>query len=508
MSTYSPEDLKKREDIFKEYADKRKQKRESDPTPLVDTTEQDLEKNQIAQEMAGKLFDRADTIDEADYKKISTLSDLRGLIGRLDQETLEKINTDLASEGKNPEEIIKLLKEMVSGVDKSTKLQNRAALSDSLRQTIIELIGTKDTTEREEKMRRSGMIYFDVRGLKMVNDSRGDHADGDAFIALVASVTKLVSEQIFTKVLGEQTIGGIFRDGGDEFAITFQDSNHDLEQTMTEEKIREIFPETVPITRETDGQTDDLELRDLAVNIFNSLKSKGEANVTLIKILSEVLSQVLLSQKFVSELYPREVIENHLKKGNPEYTNSALADFDLPLITAQGAQSNYEVFQKTKASFYKKILPQEKIDQLDAAGVVNIFMSAMRLSADQKSYDAKNYQNRTWMESKDPFQQLLIDLVSRNEITVAYAESLREAKNIIVDIHEEKGMLTEELAKTYQLAKERESECDKLKQELENTYRLLEQKMTELEQVQARIARIDEEKHNQLNPDLTDGGGI
>lgn len=509
MVANSPETSAHPELIFKSYLEKRKRKEtDAQPDEAV-TVEVAAENDAKAQEMVDALLDRAEQIPASEYQKILTLSDLRELIDNLTPESLAAANTSLAGKGKEASSVLGLLKVMINGRDNTTGLQNKFALNDSLRQTIIEIINTKDETARLDAMRRSGMIYFDVRGLKMVNDARNNHSDGDAFIARVASETKIVAEQIFGKILGPQAVAGIFRDGGDEFAITFHHAGHDLETIMTNEKIAEIFPETIAVTRADTGTTEELDVRNIAQQIAGLSGAEGETStVKLIEVLSKILEVKMFDQKFVSESFPREVIEAHLKKGQPDYHNAALADFDMPILTAQGAQTNYEIFKNTKHSYHKKILSDEKINRLSAPEVVNAFMSAMRLAGDQKSYEAKNYQNRTWMESPDPFQQLLIDLVSRNEITVAYAESLRLAKNIILDIHNEKEALQAELQKLYRTAEEREHECAMVKQKLEMLYADLEKNLTELTAARHQIQAINQEKDRQLNPDLMDGGGI
>lgn len=433
MIRNSPEGASQSENIFKKYMETQKSKGglvsavEAAPE---NTTENDAK----AQTMVEKLFDRADQIPASEYQKILTLADLKEVVDVLVPENL----TPIFKKGvdKDPVELLRQLKSMVSGLDYTTGLSNKFALNDSLRHTIIEIINTKDNAARIEKMRHSGLVYFDVRGLKMVNDARNNHSDGDAYIARVASETKVVAEQIFTQILGPQAMAGIFRDGGDEFAVTFHNSQHDLEATVTDENIAEIFPETITVRRPGSTTSETVPVRTMAAEIAGLSNTEETKEVKLITVLSAILEKKLFDQKFVSESFPREVIEAHLKKGQPGYKNEALAEFELPIVTAQGAETYFEVFKQTKNSYHKKIPSDAEITNLGAAQVVNMLMSATRLAADQKSYEAKNQQNRMWMESSDPFQQLLIDLVSRNEITLAYAESLRMAKEIILEIHE------------------------------------------------------------------------
>lgn len=431
----SPESGSQQESIFREYLEKLKAKRGADEVLEVapeNTTEDDAK----AQVMVEKLFDRADQIPTAEYRKILTLADLKEVVDTFTPESLAPILAHKVD--KDPAELLQQLKKMVSGIDHTTGLSNKFALNDSLRQTIIEIINTKDAAERTEKMRRNGLIYFDVRGLKMVNDARNNHEDGDAYIARVASETKVVAEQIFAQILGPQAMAGIFRDGGDEFAVTFHNAQYDLEAPVTRENLAEIFPETIAVKRPGADITETVYVRKLVAEIAGLSGGEEETGeVKLVTVLSKILEKKMFDQKFVSESFPREVIEAHLKKGQPDYKNEALAEFQLPIVTAQGAETYFEVFKQTKNSYHKKIPTDAEIAKLGAAQIVNMLMSATRLSADQKSYDAKNQQNRTWMKSPDPFEQLLIDLVSRNEITLAYAESLRLAKEIILDIHEQ-----------------------------------------------------------------------
>lgn len=466
------------------------------------------ERDAEAQEMVEKIFVKADQIDEVEYQKILTLEDLKRLINNSTPKSLEAAGLHLIEQGKSLEEVLGLLKNMVSGVDHITGLQNKAALSDTLRQTTIDIISTKDEHQRTEKMRRSGMIYFDVRGLKMVNDARQRHADGDAFITMVADETKVVAEQIFAKIVGDQAVAGIFRDGGDEFAIAFQDSKHDLEAPVTLEIIDEIIPETITVTRK-DGSTQDMDIRNIAKTIFESpTLNPGSGEMKLINLLSKMLEAVLYEQKFVSDMFPREVIEAHLKKGSPNYHNEALAEFDMPILIAQGAQSNYEVFKKTKEDYYKDKLTTEQINNLKAPGLVNILMSAMRYSADKKSYETKNTQNRTWMRSSDPLDRLLIDLVSRNEITVSYAESLRLTTDVILDLHFENKDLKKERLELYEAGQAREIECNKIKDKLDKALQTIEAQAIELAEARKVMDAVKVEKDRQLNPDLTNGGGI
>lgn len=487
---------KEKEKVFKKYIKlKRSDEEKANQGEEEEDPEVTKEKDRQAQIMLEKIFTKADSVSEDEYRKILTLADLRLLINSLTPENLLTANQALTTEGKDPSEVLKLLRKTINGRDETTGLQNRFALSDNIRQTIIEIIKTKDAATREEKLRHSGLVYIDVRGLKMVNDARHDHSDGDAFIARVADETKVVAQQIFAKVLGEGAVTGIFRDGGDEFSITFENSKYDLEEVVTREKITEIFPETITVTRihktvrKVNGKeiTDEkevtgvVEIRELALILAKFTGAEDEtSSLKLIDLLSAILEQKLFEQKFVSELFPREVIEKHLKKGRPNFENAALATFDMPILTAQGAQTNFDVLKNTKHTYHKKILSDEEITNLSAADVVNAFMSAIRLSADQRTYAAKDAKNKKWMESSDPFEQLLIDLVSRNEITITYAETLRLGKEIVWDLHVK--------------AKKQQQREKKHKAELKK-HREAEKKR----QI---------ERYNQLNPDLLNGGGI
>lgn len=75
----------------------------------------------------------------------------------------------------------------------------------------------------------SSLTYIDMDNLKLYNDKFG-HAKGDEMLTSFA--------QSMMEVLGDN--GSIYRVGGDEFAITSQDGNSELIQTLIEQVINEM----------------------------------------------------------------------------------------------------------------------------------------------------------------------------------------------------------------------------------------------------------------------------
>ncbi len=123
--------------------------------------------------------------------------------------------------------------------DKMTGLQNRHAYIKKM----AELEKTEAKNENKARNKKLGIIFADINGLKAANDNYG-HEKGDEMIITTSTILKTICATAMksTKNMDSETFQkhlkktNIYRIGGDEFVVFFED----IQKKVFEEKVEEM----------------------------------------------------------------------------------------------------------------------------------------------------------------------------------------------------------------------------------------------------------------------------
>lgn len=455
---------------------------------------------QFPQLYVNKLFSEAEKLDPSEFSKTATVDEVKKFI-QFFRDSSENFLPALPEDIRNKYlEIITVLETRTRGKDPTTLIRNRDFLNEEIKGAIIEVIAAKTEEEKEKIMRHTGIIEFDVRGLKVVNDANKDHAVGDAFLRRIAKETTLIGREVLSKILGTSTSIELFRDGGDEFCIFIQNSEEDLEAPITIEKIQERFPESVqidypdvmdfedPNNKEKTFprmRTQTFAVRSMAIEIFHELQSQSpNGEVKFLSVVSK-LTQRLLAERTCEDIMKTKTIEKHLKKGVPDYTNPGLENFKLPLLVAAGETSLFNVFRDAKSEYIKR---GETVEGLNADKIVTMLMSMVRLCADQGSNEEKERQNARWTNSENPVEKVYADLISRNSVTIELSQKLRELRRKSMDLLEEFNEISRKYALSLTTNFDLGEKNKNLQAMLDTVIKEKEERQGEIERLTIRLA--------------------
>lgn len=304
-----------------------------------------------------------------------------------------------------------MLEKRLSDEDKTTGIPGREMQNDKLRSEIYERVKGNN---REKVARTLGMVSFDLRSLKLVNDSVSNHEMGDEYLRRVAQKAKELGEKI-AKLLGVEV--NIARDGGDEFSIVFSSENVDLEDQLSDGELKNLIEHEVAVgkTRVIDAISQYL-TQEVGKMVHNDLFYSETTKTELKDELMEKGMSEEEAEKQASD--PREhmriALEKFANKGmaDPELYAEMPKDFNLNSFIASGGSTLHEVLNTPETDDYKKLEnPQSELHAL------NLLVGAMRARSDKEAYHQKEVQNREITENKTETNEFRKLLLSRNEFT-------------------------------------------------------------------------------------------
>lgn len=282
-----------------------------------------------------------------------------------------------------------LIMKRMRGRDSVTGAMTRDNMNEHIKKEIL-----KKAQERggiEEYANTIGLISFDVRGLKVVNDATRDHAKGDEYLKHIAQIAETVIGKTIQEALQKMSptqkepVIKVSRDGGDEFAILIS-SDVDLDMTVTNEDIHKLFGQEADTILKKHGSKDSNRLMDLITELTNDVFPEFKHNSIL----------------------PREQLKKHLGEGI-----HIPKEWEFRSFVAAGGSTLSEVLDDPHRGHFKTL------GSAPANGehALNAIMGALRRDADGRSYWHKEEQNRLWRESKNPIDKFQETIQARNEET-------------------------------------------------------------------------------------------
>lgn len=320
-----------------------------------------------------------------------------------------------------------MLERKLNDTDTTTGIPKRDSQNDGIRSEIFKRI--KEGGNEEYKT--LGMVSFDLRSLKLLNDAVSNHEVGDEYLNRIATKATELSKKI-AELLGVDFT--ISRDGGDEFSVVFTSENIDLNQNLDEsnsqlknlladgqdtKNIRIIDAISKYLEQEIGKEThNDLFLEGKEKDLYDILTKKGKT--------AEAESFARKQMKIKLENFVNQGIEDetlHFKMPD---------NFDLHSFVAAGGSTLYEIINNPNQDDYKTYeTPKSEMHAL------NILLGAMRGRSDKESYRQKDLQNQEISRGKDEVSEFRIGLLSRNEFTrsiiVEKKKLERELKNCLAN---------------------------------------------------------------------------
>lgn len=296
-----------------------------------------------------------------------------------------------------------MLERRLSDEDQTTGIPGRERQNDKLRSEIFERVKGDDL---KKSARTLGMVNFDLRSLKLVNDSVSNHEMGDEYLRRVAQKAKELGDEI-GKLLGAEV--SIARDGGDEFSIVFSSENVDLEDQLSDGELKNLIENDVAIgkTRVIDAISQYL-TQEVGKMVHNDLFFSDSVNQELLEAGK--------SEEEASD--PREHMRIALEKFantgifDPELYATMPSEFNLNSFIASGGATLHEVINNPETADYKKLEnPQSDLHAL------NLLAGAMRARSDKEAYYQKELQNQEITSNKTETNEFRKLLLSRNEFT-------------------------------------------------------------------------------------------
>ncbi|MBP9691664.1 hypothetical protein KBD81_06315 [Candidatus Woesebacteria bacterium] len=357
------------------------------------------------------LLDLTDTIVEQKKEiPLVHLTDLEKVLDIIKKE-IDNPTSSLAQTFKKQKihpEALQLLDRRIQSIDDVTKLPRREQLTEWLRDYIAEMRQNKNYNQMSKGI---AFITFDVRGLKMVNDVMKDHKKGDIYLKRIADHMTENIVPVIQRIIGENGKVHAGRDGGDEMGLVIK-GDRDLTEKMTLERFEELAGISLRVLSPTEKENSDKSLIQW-INTYIECSFRNEKN----------------------EVVDQERLEEFAKKGeDADYTLPE--GFELRLNVASGATTLYEVMNEASTDNFKENLdeiinsddPNKSIidrslsieEQFKQANYT--LVGAMRKDADGKSYVSKQEQNDFWIHSPEEIHNVMIKIISRNDVTISLAK--------------------------------------------------------------------------------------
>ncbi|PIT86968.1 MAG: hypothetical protein COU33_00215 [Candidatus Magasanikbacteria bacterium CG10_big_fil_rev_8_21_14_0_10_43_6] len=338
------------------------------------------------------------------------------------EKTLETVHALLAGDALKDihPETLQYIEGKIAGKDPVTGLERREAQTNRMRDMFNELRETEEGAAFIESANKKGLIVFDVRGLKMVNDVMKDHKYGDQYLK---NMTDLTNEHILPvlKALGNKTDATLARDGGDEFSILIN-SDMDLSEKVG---LDNFLADVDAAIDHTDG----------------FIEHVGRQEKTRLEFLTEY-AEFRLAQE-VNRSIDREKLCEFMAKGEADPEAYQLPEhFEPRMLVAAGSSTFAEVIEHPENEEFKDdIKAYNETGELPIKAVkdpskyaINSLVGAIRSRADSRSYKRKTDQNNAFIESEKPEDQLMIKMISRNDVTVKLALDLQKSRGEIRSI--------------------------------------------------------------------------
>lgn len=459
--------------------------------PNLHTSPENRLVRDFPQQYVDGLFAEAEKKDREEFSETATMDEIKKFLEFLKEHKsalVPELDTSIRDKF---DKFITLLETRTRGIDTNTFLPNRDLFNERVKKAIIDIILTDDEEKKVWQMRHTGIIAYDVRGLKVVNDANEDHLVGDAFLRRIGKETSNSSPAQKKLELS------LYRIGGDEFDIFVFSPDQDLEAFTSEKELSEFFPTsieidfTLPIPQEDPNKPEKtlppirkqtFRVAEMACTIFRELQQQQpDGQVKFMSVVC-MLTQALLKARTCEDIMETKVIKKHLLKANPDYKNPALEDFKMPLLVAAGGTTFFSVFRNAETRYIKR---GEKLQDLNADKIVTLLMSMVLLAADQESIAEKKRQNIRWTNSSDPVEQLYADLISRNEITILLSQKLRELQKAGEELMDRFRRI---MATNFELGKEKEQ----LKHEIEGLLKAHEAREQEIQTLIQMIHELEE----------------
>lgn len=343
----------------------------------------------------------------------------------------------------------KIIETKFRGTDAVTKIANRGTQNTRIIEEMIkkQKEGEGGLFQQGETM---GLLAFDVRGLKAVNDANTDHGKGDIFLYDIAEifdneiipVIKVVletaveqkgnkmgwDEEEITKAKNK-IIVEVSRDGGDEFSILISSNDIDLTAGIPNELLDNIDTEKKELG---DYIKEDLGL----LKYILKEKSDGRLIDTFTKF-----AQVQMKDHELEEVLDRETALDFINRGaEPNMRMDLEKDWAFRPLLAGGACTLKDVLERPLEGQFKgkrtATTTKEALEQL---------MGAFRSYADKLSYEEKYRQNEAWSSSEDPEEKATFAFVSRSELTITLQRQKNELEKRMQELREKEGKTVAEI---------------------------------------------------------------
>jgi len=278
-----------------------------------------------------------------------------------------------------------ILERKLRSKDSTTGADIRDKQNDTIRREFLRLKEKEGGIK--ENANKVGIISFDVRGLKVVNDATKDHHVGDAFLRSIADTakTKIIPkmEQLLGAIAEKQGIAQkpkvtLGRDGGDEFSL-FISSDIDLDSTLSTEEVQNF-------------------------GLDSEKRLEGYSN-RLMDVLTEY-TDITFAETKLENILPKEVLKKH-------FPDTIIPDeWTFRAFVASGGSTLSEILNDPRAEHFKNINGGKIKNGMEP---INILLGAMRTEADEKSYIQKEKQNKKWRESEHPVDKFQARMQVRNK---------------------------------------------------------------------------------------------
>ena len=370
----------------------------------------------------GSIHEAVETFLEEREKEIKTAkkysSELLEIVKTMKQKpaTFEELNAAMAEtiqelKQKDPEKS-GMLERRLNDTDTITGIPKRDSQQDNLRSEIFERVKGEN---RETTSKTLGIVSFDLRSLKLLNDAVSDHKVGDEYLRRVAEKAEEVSKKV-AELLGVDFT--ISRDGGDEFSAVFTSENINLEQNLAETnpELKELL-ENLLKNKPESGKTRIIDIisqyleQEIGADTHNDLFLEGDEK----KVYDELIKNEKITEaKSLASKQMKIKLEKFVNKGidDPELHFKMPENFDLHSYVAAGGSTLYETLNSPDKDDYKTY--EEPKSELHA---LSLLAGAMRARSDKESYRQKDLQNKEISENKNEINEFRMGLLSRNEFT-------------------------------------------------------------------------------------------
>ncbi len=372
-----------------------------------------FEEGKTMQDLRLLLFEVTDAIVEnrkpVDFARLKDLKTLFEYIVAEKNTPESKLHT-LFPNKDTLEEVMYLIEKRIQNTDDVTDLPRREQQTEILRDAIVRIQNkTKDYIEMSKGI---AFITFDVRGLKMINDVTKDHKKGDQYLQQIASHLKETIIPFIKNIIGENGNAYPGRDGGDEMSIVIE-AKIDLTKPMSKAEFDKMAH--------------------LAAGDFSIKESQENDQKPLLEWINTYIEYSYKNKE--NTIVERDLLEEFAKQGEDEGYELP-EEFRLKLHVASGATTLHDVIDQPDTRDFKEDLDallhsEEKkesvIDpKLPASQKTKIatskLLGAMRTRADRQSYEHKTQQNNAWISSENEIDQVMIKIISRNDITISLAK--------------------------------------------------------------------------------------